>query len=54
VSRTPSLGIVDTNIPGHISNIATPGNDDSLDSIVYYNTNSSQYILEKKYGNITG
>lgn len=54
VSRTPSVGIVDTNIPGHISNIATPGNDDSLDSIVYYNTNSSQYILEKKYGNITG
>jgi ribosomal protein S2 len=54
VSKTASVGIVDTNIPGHISNIATPGNDDSLDSIVYYNTNSSQYILDKKYGRITG
>lgn len=52
VSRTPSVGICDTNISGHISNIATPGNDDSLDSIVYYNTSTSQYILEKKYGYI--
>lgn len=54
ISKTPSGGICDTNISGHISNIATPGNDDSLDSIVYYNTNSSLYILEKKYGRITG
>lgn len=54
VSNTSSIGIVDTNIPGHISNIATPGNDDSLDSMVYYNTSSAQYILEKKYGCIVG
>ena len=50
----PCLGIVDTDISGHIANIATPGNDDSLDCVVLYNTHISQYILEKKYGFISG
>jgi ribosomal protein S2 len=50
----PCLGIVDTNVSGHIVNIPIPGNDDSLDCIVFYNTHVSQYILEKKYGNISG
>lgn len=54
ISKIPSLGIVDTNISGHISNIATPGNDDSLESMVYYNTSTSLYILEKKYMHVTG
>lgn len=53
IAKIPSVGIVDTNISGHISNIATPGNDDSLDAMVYYNTNTSQYILEKKYMHVT-
>lgn len=44
------IGIVDTNIPGHIANNPIPGNDDSIDSIVFYNTHIAQYILEKKYG----
>jgi len=50
----PCLGIVDTDISGHIANIPIPGNDDSLDCIVFYNTHISQYILEKKYGNVSG
>ncbi len=50
----PCLGIVDTNVSGHIANIAIPGNDDALDCVVFYNTHISQYILEKKYGNISG
>jgi len=50
----PCLGIVDTDVSGHIANIAIPGNDDSLDCIVFYNTHISQYILEKKYGNVSG
>ena len=50
----PCIGIVDTDISGHIANIATPGNDDSLDCIVLYNTHISQYILEKKYGVVSG
>jgi small subunit ribosomal protein S2 len=50
----PCLAIVDTNVSGHIANNAIPGNDDSLDCIVFYNTHISQYILEKKYGNVAG
>ena len=50
----PCIGIVDTDISGHIANIATPGNDDSLDCIILYNTHISQYILEKKYGLVSG
>lgn len=50
----PCLGIVDTDISGHIANIPIPGNDDSLDCMVFYNTHISQYILEKKYGNVSG
>lgn len=50
----PCLGIVDTDVSGHIANIAIPGNDDALDCVVFYNIHISQYILEKKYGNISG
>jgi len=50
----PCLGIVDTDLSGHIANIAIPGNDDALDCVVFYNTHISQYILEKKYSNISG
>lgn len=50
----PCLGLVDTDVSGHIANIAIPGNDDSLDCMVFYNTHISQYILEKKYSNISG
>jgi ribosomal protein S2 len=49
----PCLGIVDTNISGHITNMAIPGNDDSLDSMIFYNTHLSQYILEKKFSYIS-
>lgn len=50
VSATPCLGIVDTNVSGDDTNIATPGNDDSNDSIVFYNSYFSKYIIDKKYG----
>lgn len=53
-AKVPSVGICDTNISGHISNIATPGNDDSIDAQVYYNTSTSQYLLEKKYNQVAG
>lgn len=49
-AKVSCLGIVDTNISGHIVNNPIPGNDDSLDSIIFYNTHISQYILERKYG----
>ena len=47
----PCLGIIDTDISGHLSNIPIPGNDDSIDSLLFYNTHISQYILEKKFSN---
>jgi ribosomal protein S2 len=53
-SRVPSVGVVDTDIPGHISNIATPGNDDSLDSQIFFLTVASLYLLEKKYSEVIG
>jgi ribosomal protein S2 len=52
-ANIPCLGVVDTNISGHITNMAMPGNDDALDCIVFYNTHLSQYILEKKFYYIT-
>lgn len=46
------IGIVDTNISGHVTNMATPGNDDSLDCIVLYTSHISKYILEHKFRHI--
>lgn len=34
-SAIPCLGIIDTNISGHLANIAIPGNDDSIDSLIF-------------------
>ncbi len=45
----PCIGIIDTNISGHLANLAIPGNDDSLDSLIFYNIHIAQYILEKKF-----
>lgn len=50
ITGIPCLGIVDTNVSGDDTNIATPGNDDSNDSIVFYNSYFSKYIIDKKYG----
>jgi ribosomal protein S2 len=52
LTNVPALGIVDTTIAGHLSNVPAPGNDDALDSMVFYNTHVAHYILEKKYRNI--
>jgi small subunit ribosomal protein S2 len=34
----PCLGICDSDISGHLANIPIPGNDDSLDSIIFFST----------------
>jgi len=46
----PALGVSDTNAQSGFSNIATPGNDDSTDSLVFFNTHISLYVLRKKFG----
>jgi len=45
----PCLGIVDSNTYSHVVNIAIPGNDDSLDCLVFYNEFISKYIMSKKF-----
>jgi ribosomal protein S2 len=52
VSITSCLGIVDTNTSGNDTNIPAAGNDDSNDSIVFYNAYFSKYIIEKKYSSV--
>ena len=47
--QIPSLGIVDTTTDAQASSLAVPGNDDSLDCIVFYNNLICGYILYKKF-----
>jgi ribosomal protein S2 len=54
-SRTmniPCMAIIDTDFPSHYVNFAIPGNDDSIDSIIFYNSIISQFILYLKFCSI--
>lgn len=44
----PSIGIVDTTTDSQTSSVAVPGNDDSLECIVFYNNMICSYILYRK------
>lgn len=48
----PVIGIVDTNVKSQSINIALPGNDDSLQSIIFYNDLISSFILFYKFKSI--
>lgn len=48
-ANVPCLGIVDTNSLSQSCTIAIPGNDDSLDCIIFYNDLVSEYILFRKF-----
>lgn len=45
----PCIGIVDSNTYTHVTSIPIPGNDDSIDCLVFYNDFISKFILLKKY-----
>lgn len=45
----PCIGIVDSNTYTHVVSIPIPGNDDSLDCLVFYNDFIAKFILLKKY-----
>lgn len=45
----PCLGIVDTNTYTHVVSIPIPGNDDSLDCLVFYNAFIAKFILLRKH-----
>lgn len=47
--RIPCLGIVDTNAPMQLVSIAIPGNDESINSLAFYNSLLSTFILYKKF-----
>jgi ribosomal protein S2 len=48
----PCLGVVDTNTYTHVVSIPIPGNDDSLDCLVFYNSFISKFILLRKHYSI--
>jgi small subunit ribosomal protein S2 len=45
----PCLAIVDTNVKSQAVNLAIPGNDESLNCIIYYNAIVSNYVLLCKF-----
>lgn len=47
--RVPTIGIVDTNSPQKYVNIAVPGNDESFNSVGFYNNLISMFILYNKF-----
>lgn len=47
--KIPSMGIVDTNTFSQSVHVAIPGNDESIDCLVFYNETVSNYILYYKF-----
>jgi small subunit ribosomal protein S2 len=45
----PCIAICDTNFQSHYVNFAIPGNDDSIDAIIFYNSIVSQFIVYLKF-----
>jgi len=48
----PCLGIVDTNISGHAVTLPIPGNDDSIEALIFYNEIVSNIILLNKFSSV--
>jgi len=46
----PCIAIVDTNVKSQAIALPIPGNDDSLDSIIFYNEIISSFVLKCKFG----
>jgi len=44
----PCFGVADTNALCHFVSMPLPGNDESMDAMVFYNDSISNYILFKK------
>lgn len=49
----PCFGVVDTNTLCNFVTLPLPGNDESLNCLVFYNDSVSNFILFKKFGVIT-
>ena len=49
----PCFGVVDTNTLCHFINMPLPGNDESMECMVFYNSSISNFILSRKFVLIT-
>jgi ribosomal protein S2 len=49
-SGIPCIAIADTNIKSQIIHLAIPGNDDSLESLIFYSEVISNFVLLCKFG----
>ena len=49
VGGTPGVGIVDTNTYSQVTSSPVPGNDDSFQTIVFYNQLTTRIILNRKF-----
>lgn len=45
----PCLGITDTNAHPQMCSVAVPGNDDSLECVLFYNDIVAEHILYRKF-----
>lgn len=51
--KIPAMAIVDTNAWAQVASVAIPGNDESVECIVFYNDLISSFILSRKFGLIS-
>jgi len=45
----PCFGVVDTNTMSNFITVPLPGNDESMDCMVFYNDSVANFILAKKF-----
>jgi ribosomal protein S2 len=48
-SGIPCIAVIDTNVKSQAVSLPIPGNDDSLDSIIFYNEIISNFVLRCKF-----
>lgn len=51
-SEVPCMGIADSDALVQGCSIAVPGNDDSLDSVVFYHDLLAEYVLYRKFSQV--
>ena len=52
VINIPCIAVCDTNFRSHYVNFAIPGNDDSVDALIFYNSIISAFIVYLKFSSI--
>jgi len=47
--KLPSIGLVDTNVKSHLVTIPIPSNDESIESVGFFNILIAHFILKNKF-----